>query len=295
MNQPALRFANVVKRYAGVDVLRGIDLEVGTGELFGLVGVNGAGKTSLIKCLFDFIALDQGSIEIFGRSHLQPAARQALLFLPENFRPPPYFKGAEFLRYMLQLHAVPYQQDQVLRMLAALDLAPDALTRQVRDYSKGMTQKLGLAGCLLAALGANAALAPVQLMHQGGPQQPAPALDKHMNLPAGSPPALQPNPPTGAAPQPRMLVLDEPMSGLDPKARALVKRQLQHLRARGGAAFFSSHALADVAELCDRMAILHEGGLVFVGTPAVCVETYCAVNLEQAFLSAINDGNPPII
>lgn len=239
MHPPALRFSHVFKRYDQAEVLRGVDLEVGAGELFGLVGVNGAGKSSLIKCLFDFIALDAGRIEIFGRPHLAPASRRPLVLLPENFRPPYYFKGAEFLRYALKLHGLPYQQDQVMRLLDALDLAPDALTRMVREYSKGMTQKLGLAACLLAVQGAREAL-----------------------------------------------VLDEPTSGLDPKARALFKAQLHTLRARGVTVFFSSHALADVAELCDRMAILHEGQLVFVGTPAACLAAYGAATLEQAFLSA---------
>ncbi|MFL6658192.1 MAG: ABC transporter ATP-binding protein [Massilia sp.] len=84
-----------------------------------------------------------------------------------------------------------------------------------------------------------------------------------------------------------LYVLDEPMSGLDPKARALLKVQLRAIRDSGRTVFFSSHALADVDEICDRMAILHEGRLRFVGTPAECREKYQVATLEAAYLACI--------
>ncbi len=79
----------------------------------------------------------------------------------------------------------------------------------------------------------------------------------------------------------------EPMTGLDPKARILVKRFLQSLKAEGHTLFFSTHMLADVAELCDRMGILHEGRLRFVGAPGACCEAFGTQNLEQAYLNCI--------
>ena len=82
-------------------------------------------------------------------------------------------------------------------------------------------------------------------------------------------------------------ILDEPMSGLDPKARALLKRQFAVLKLAGKTLFLSSHVLADVEEICDRMAILHEGKLRFIGTPAECRAQYQAENLESAYLAAI--------
>jgi ABC-2 type transport system ATP-binding protein len=237
MTAPALRFQQVVKRYGQASVLQGVDLELRAGECFGLVGVNGAGKTSLIKCLLDFCALDGGAIEIFGQPHQHPASRQPLGFLPERFMPPYYLTGADFIRYLLTLQGIAYDKDAVAAMLAALDLDADALKRTVRGYSKGMTQKLGLAACLLA--------------------------------------------------RKRLYVLDEPMSGLDPKARALLKQQLQALHRAGSTLFLTSHALADVDELCDRMAILHDGRIRFAGTPAECRDHYRADTLEQAFLACI--------
>jgi len=85
----------------------------------------------------------------------------------------------------------------------------------------------------------------------------------------------------------QLLILDEPMSGLDPKARAYLKRYLRQLKQQGITLFFSTHLLADVEALCDRMAILHEGQLRFVGTPAACCATFGTADLEQAYLNCI--------
>jgi ABC-2 type transport system ATP-binding protein len=86
-----------------------------------------------------------------------------------------------------------------------------------------------------------------------------------------------------------LYVLDEPTGGLDPKARALLKGQLAALKRAGRTVFFTSHALADVAELCDRMAVLHAGQLRFAGTPLELAGRYGAPDLERAFLSCIAD------
>jgi ABC-2 type transport system ATP-binding protein len=84
-----------------------------------------------------------------------------------------------------------------------------------------------------------------------------------------------------------LLILDEPMSGLDPKARILLKRQLVAARTRGRTIFMSSHILADHDELCDRVAVLHGGRLGYVGSPAGLKESQGAPTLETAFLAAI--------
>jgi ABC-2 type transport system ATP-binding protein len=84
-----------------------------------------------------------------------------------------------------------------------------------------------------------------------------------------------------------LLVLDEPMSGLDPKVRALLKPHLLSLKSRGRTVFFSTHLLHDVDTLCDRLAILHGGRLAFVGTTAECRQAFGAENLEQAYLNCV--------
>src|SRR4029077_5268143 len=125
-------------------------LEVRRGEFIALVGVNGAGKTTLIKCLLDFCDTDRGTIEIFGVPHRQTAARAQLAYLPERFNPPFFLTGRDFLQYMHRLYREPYDETRALRMLSALDLDPAARARPARTYSKGMTQKLGIAACLLS-------------------------------------------------------------------------------------------------------------------------------------------------
>ena len=85
-----------------------------------------------------------------------------------------------------------------------------------------------------------------------------------------------------------LYILDEPSSGLDPKARALLRRQFDRLRERGRTVFFTSHALADVEQVCDRVAILDRGRLLFTGTPSNCRARYDAGSLEQAFLRCIH-------
>ena len=82
-------------------------------------------------------------------------------------------------------------------------------------------------------------------------------------------------------------VLDEPTSGLDPIARARLKRELRAVRDAGGTVFLTSHALADVEEICDRMAVLHGGRLRFAGSPAELMTRYGSTNLEAAFLACI--------
>lgn len=218
-------------------ILDRVSFDVKPGEFFGLAGVNGAGKTSLIKCMLDLADFPFGQISIFGTSSRRFEARRRLAFLPERFMPPHYLTGRDFLRMTAELHQRAYDETASLGMCERLDLTHDAMNRPVRAFSKGMTQKLGLAAAFLA----------------------------------GS----------------ELLVLDEPMSGLDPKARALVKDQLFALRDAGRTLFFTSHQLADVEEICDRIAVLHEGRVAFAGAPKALLDSTGVATLERAFLHAI--------
>ncbi|MGB8432752.1 MAG: ABC transporter ATP-binding protein [Burkholderiales bacterium] len=240
MSNPVVRFDKVSKSFARTRVLRDIGFAVQPGQAFGLAGVNGAGKTTLIKCMLDFCAVDSGGIELFGLKHTLPQSRARLAFLPERFLPPYYLKGRDFLRFMLAMQGRTYVADEVAAMLVALDLESDALARPVRAYSKGMTQKLGLAACFLSGRD--------------------------------------------------LFVLDEPMSGLDPKARACVKALLAGLLQRGATLFFTSHALTDVEEVCDQMVILHQGVPYFAGAPRALCDHYGEETMERAFLRCI--GTP---
>ncbi len=150
MSVPALRFQSVCKAYAGANALGAVTLQIDAGECFGLVGANGAGKTTAIKCLLDFCEPDSGSIEIFGVAHHHTKARARLAYLPERFNPPYYLTGRDFLQYMAKMHRTTYQENTATAVLQELDLAVEALDKPVRAYSKGMNQKLGLAACVLS-------------------------------------------------------------------------------------------------------------------------------------------------
>jgi ABC-2 type transport system ATP-binding protein len=145
---PALRIAALRKCYGKFAALDGVDLDIAGGEAFALVGANGAGKTTLIKCVLDLTSLDSGTIEIFGQPARQAASRRHLSYLPERFNPPHYLRGREFIALMCELAGERCDADRIARMFEALELERSVLGQPVRTLSKGMTQKLGLAGCL---------------------------------------------------------------------------------------------------------------------------------------------------
>jgi len=145
----AVRIDHLAKRYGRRLALDDVGLTIARGEAFGLVGANGAGKTTLIRCLLDLTAPDAGSISIFGVPSRNAAARARLAYLPERFVPPHYLTGEEFLRTLAALAGVSYDPARAGNLISELELERDALAKPVRALSKGMTQKLGLAGCLL--------------------------------------------------------------------------------------------------------------------------------------------------
>ena len=145
----ALRTEGLLKRFGARRVLDGISLEVAPGAAAGLVGANGAGKTTFIKCALDLCAPDSGHVELFGRDSRQASARARLAYLPERFVPPHYLLGREFLAMTLALGGGRFEAARAAALAVELELDPQALERPVRQLSKGMTQKLGLAACFL--------------------------------------------------------------------------------------------------------------------------------------------------
>jgi ABC-2 type transport system ATP-binding protein len=145
----AVRAEGVVKRFGTRPALQGVELAVPEAAAFAMVGANGAGKTTFLKCLLDLCAPDAGRIEIFGRPSSETAARRRLAYLPERFTPPHYLLGREFLQMTLALAGERYDANRAEALAAELELDAQALARPVRQLSKGMTQKLGLAACFL--------------------------------------------------------------------------------------------------------------------------------------------------
>lgn len=240
MQPLAIEINKLSKSYGTHPVLIEIDMSVNTGEYIGLIGVNGSGKTTLMKCMLDFCAITSGSIRLFGIEHTNITAREQLVFLPEKFLPPYYLTGMNFLDYMANLNGTESNVKEIEELMKVLDLDRSALSKPVRQYSKGMAQKLGLIACLQS--------------------------------------------------NKTLFLFDEPMSGLDPKARAYLKQYLLDLKQHGNTLFFSTHLLVDVEILCDRLAILHKGKIQFIGTPDECHDQYQCDSLEQAYLVCVSDN-----
>jgi ABC-2 type transport system ATP-binding protein len=196
--------------------LVGLDLEVAANEVFGYVGANGAGKTTTIKAFVGLIQPDGGEAWILGRSAADASARAGLGYAPEN----PCFYEYLTARETLDFYARLFGIDRATRRARAGELLDRvglaaAADRRVRQFSKGMVQRLGLAQAMVN--------------------------------------------------DPQVLILDEPMTGLDPVGRHDVRSLILDLKARGKTIFFSSHILSDVEALCDRAAVVHDGRMVACG------------------------------
>jgi ABC-2 type transport system ATP-binding protein len=234
---PAVEIDRLCVRHGGAPALEDITLTVRRDEIFGLLGARGAGKTSLLRSILLLATPCAGTVHLFGAPHHQASARSRLAYLPERFRPPGHLSGRDFVNLTLAFYGCAAKRAEIAARAEQLELDPNALRRPIRDYPKGMAQKLALLALFLT------------------------------DLP--------------------LLVLDEPMSGLDPKARTLVKRQLATERARGRAILLSAPIPADHDGLCDRIAILHQGRLGHVGTPGELRACTGAPTLASAFLAAI--------
>jgi ABC-2 type transport system ATP-binding protein len=205
--------AGLGRKVVGVEDL---DLQVEAGEVFGFVGPNGAGKTTTIKMLMGLIFPTRGRAFIFDEPIPSQRAKARLGYLPEHPAYNDFLTGLEALRFFATLSGVP-RADQAGRIDELLGLVglSDAAGRQIRKYSKGMQQRLGIAQALVS--------------------------------------------------QPALVVLDEPMSGLDPIGRREIRDLILELKRRGTTVFFSTHILPDVETLCDRVGVIVQGRLRDVG------------------------------
>jgi len=200
-----------------VQALKGIDLEIGSGEVFGLLGPNGSGKSTTVKILLGLLRPTGGTASVLGGSPRSVKLKARLGYLPEESHFYPHLTGEELLRFFARVFSIPEARartrtDELLRLVGL----ESARRRTVGEYSKGMLRRIGIAQALVN--------------------------------------------------DPELLILDEPTSGMDPIGNRDVKELLRDLKRRGKTVILSSHLLADVEDVCDRVGILHQGSLTAVGT-----------------------------
>ena len=193
-----------------------LSLQVERGEVFGFLGPNGAGKTPTLKLLLQLVFPTAGRARLLGRPLGDPAAKSRLGYLPEQPYFYDYLSAEELMDYFGGLFGLGLSERR-RRTNALLDEVGIGAERrlQLRKFSKGMLQRVGIAQALLN--------------------------------------------------EPELVILDEPMSGLDPLGRRDVRGLILRLRDRGCTVFFSSHVLSDAETLCSKVAILAKGCLVASG------------------------------
>ena len=196
--------------------LDGLSLEVEKGEVFGLLGPNGSGKTTTMKVLLGLLKPTEGEVRVLGGSPRDAELRARVGFMPEETVLYRFLTGEETLDFFGRLFDLPRKvrrarAEHLLRMVGL----EEAGSRAVGEYSRGMGRRLTFAQALVN--------------------------------------------------DPELVVLDEPTSGLDPVGAREIKDLMRELRSRGKTVLLSSHLLADVEDVCDRIAIIHRGRLRALG------------------------------
>lgn len=228
-----------------VTALEHLDLEVRRGEIFGFLGPNGAGKTTTLKILMGLIYPTKGKAWILGHEIGDVQVKQDLGFLPEAPYFYDYLTGEEFLRFYGQLFGLhgktlAFRIDELLRTVGLAE----ARQLQLRKFSKGMLQRIGIAQALIN--------------------------------------------------DPHLVILDEPMSGLDPVGRKEIRDLILHLKHQGKTIFFSSHILHDAELLCDRVAILLKGRLVALGKVSELLGGVSTQSIEAIVDGLDRDGEESV-
>jgi ABC-2 type transport system ATP-binding protein len=199
-----------------VRALKALDLEIRRGEIFGLLGPNGSGKTTTIKLLLGLLFPTSGQALIFGRDATDVSKNERLGYLPEESYLYRFLNAEETLDFYGRLFDMPgrVRKQRAAELIEMVGLEW-AKRRQLKEYSKGMARRIGLAQALIN--------------------------------------------------DPELILLDEPTSGLDPIGTREMKDLILKLKAQGKTVIMCSHLLADVQDVCDRIAILHQGELKELG------------------------------
>jgi len=220
---PAIETRSLTKIYPGfwsnqrVAALQDLNLTVNRGEIYGLLGPNGSGKTTTIKLLLGLINPTSGVAEVLGKSAGDQISRRSIGYLPEETYLYRFLNAYQTLDFYGRLFNLNHAQRKraVEYYLDFVGLDPAVRKRRIGTYSKGQARRVGLAQALLN--------------------------------------------------DPDLVILDEPTSGLDPLGTLEMKNLIKELKRAGKTVLLSSHQLADVEDVCDRVCILYRGKLEVEG------------------------------
>jgi ABC-2 type transport system ATP-binding protein len=225
------------KRYRARDpwAVQGVTFSLEEGQAFGLLGPNGAGKSTVVKTIVGLTRPDSGTVRLFGSTPDDQAARSQVGFAPEEPDFPKFLRADEVLDYFGQLLGLSAteRKRRISEVLEWSTLAGER--REVRHFSKGMKQRLGLAQAILG--------------------------------------------------RPKLLILDEPTSDLDPIGRRDVRELINGLKAQGTTVLLNSHLLSEVERVCDRVAIMIRGQILKEGPMEELVPE--GKTLEEAFMALV--------
>lgn len=230
-----LKIIDLHKSYGTKEVIKGLNLEVEDGKIYGFIGHNGSGKTTTIKAICGIHTFEKGDILINGLSIKDNdiECKKIMAYIPDN---PDLYENMKAITY-LNFIANIYHMDTNIAKKRIESLAKeleiyDNLSDQIKSLSHGMKQKVALISAF---------------MHE-----------------------------------PKLLVLDEPFVGLDPKASFILKNKMKELCDRGSSIFFSTHVLEVAEKLCDKVAILKDGVIMLEGdTDDILAQ---GKSLEELFL-----------
>jgi ABC-2 type transport system ATP-binding protein len=230
----------LTKRYGSLVAVDNVSFSINKGEFFALLGPNGAGKTTTVKMILDFVRPSSGSIIIDGYSSTDPLSRSSIGYCGENHRIPPHLTGRRYCRRLASLAGMDKNKaDAKIDALMELVGMAGKENLEARTYSKGMAQRMALAGALIA--------------------------------------------------DPKLLILDEPVSGLDPIGIQEVRTILEGLRAKGVTVVLNSHLLSEVEKICDTAAIMKNGRILVKDRLSAIAGG--AETLEDVFVRLVKDSH----
>lgn len=240
MGNAMLEIKNYSKAYAkGKLAANNVSLTVESGDIYGFIGHNGAGKSTTIRAVVGVLDFTDGEIYIDGHSVKDEPmeCKRVTAYIPDNPDLYENLTGIQYLNFIADVFGISAKErEERIKKYADLFEITDSLGDSISSYSHGMKQKVAIISALIH--------------------------------------------------QPKLLVLDEPFVGLDPKATFTLKEIMHEMCANGTAVFFSTHVL-DVAEkLCNKIAIIKHGRIIASGTMAELTEGH---SLEQTFLEADNE------